>query len=96
VRYQTGSGRHPEGLTTQQEGKAMGKITGGRQNFEVIEIDYEDHGTAQPVALARGYPLSGHSWEKQERALLLAGYQVITYDRCGFGQSSQPTTAWHR
>jgi hypothetical protein len=26
VRYETGSGRHPEGLTTRQEGKAMGTI----------------------------------------------------------------------
>lgn len=23
-------------------------------------------------------------------------YRVITYDRRGFGQSSQPTTAWRR
>jgi hypothetical protein len=26
-----GSGRHPDGLTTQQEGKAMGKITVGQE-----------------------------------------------------------------
>jgi hypothetical protein len=45
VRYETGSGRHPEGLTTQQEGKALGKITVGQQNSEAIEIYYEDHGT---------------------------------------------------
>jgi predicted alpha/beta hydrolase len=25
-----------------------------------------------------------------------AGYRVITNDRRGFGQSSPPTTAWHR
>jgi pimeloyl-ACP methyl ester carboxylesterase len=25
-----------------------------------------------------------------------AGYRVITYDRRGFGQSSQPTTSWRR
>ena len=24
------------------------------------------------------------------------GYRVITYDRRRFGQSSQPTRAWHR
>jgi hypothetical protein len=47
VRYETGSGRHPEGLTTQQEGKAMGKITVGQQNSEAIEIYYEDHGTGR-------------------------------------------------
>jgi pimeloyl-ACP methyl ester carboxylesterase len=96
VRYETRSGGHPEGLTTQQEGKAMVKITVGRQNSEAIEIYYEDHGTAQPVVLVLGYPLNGHSWVKQERVLLQAGYRVITYDRRGFGQSSPPSTARRR
>jgi len=72
----------------------MGKITVGRQNSEDIEIYYEDHGTGQPVVLIHGYPLNGHSWEKQESVLLQAGHRVITYDRRGFGQSSQPTTGY--
>jgi len=72
----------------------MARITVGRQNSEDIEIYYEDHGTGQPVVLIHGYPLNGHSWEKQERVLLEAGYRVITYDRRGFGQSSQPTTGY--
>jgi len=72
----------------------MAKITVGRQNSEDIEIYYEDHGTGQPVVLIHGYPLNGHSWEKQERVLLAAGYRVITYDRRGFGQSSQPTIGY--
>ena len=72
----------------------MAKITVGRQNSEDIEIYYEDHGTGQPVVLIHGYPLNGHSWEKQERVLLEAGYRVITYDRRGFGQSSQPTVGY--
>ena len=74
----------------------MGKITVGQQNSEAIEIYYKDHGTGQPVVLVHGYPLNGHSWEKQERVLLPTGYRVITNDRRGFGQSSQLTTAWHR
>src|SRR5579859_2750161 len=72
----------------------MGKITVGQENSTDIEIYYEDHGTGQPVVLIHGYPLNGHSWEKQERVLLEAGYRVITYDRRGFGQSSQPATGY--
>jgi len=44
------------------------------------------------VVLIHGYPLDGHSWEKQVPVLLDAGKRVITYDRRGFGHSSQPTT----
>jgi non-heme chloroperoxidase len=44
--------------------------------------------------LVHGYALSGHSWEKQEAALLAAGYRVITYDRRGFGASSRPSIGY--
>ena len=40
--------------------------------------------------LIHGWPLSGRSWENQVPALVEAGYRVITYDRRGFGNSSQP------
>ncbi len=72
----------------------MSKLTVGQENNADIDIYYEDHGTGQPVVLIHGYPLNGHSWEKQERALLAAGHRVITYDRRGFGQSSQPTVGY--
>ncbi len=72
----------------------MAKVTVGQENTDDIEIYYEDHGTGQPVVLIHGYPLDGHSWEKQERVLLEAGYRVVTYDRRGFGQSSQPTIGY--
>jgi non-heme chloroperoxidase len=72
----------------------MSKVTVGQENGADIEIYYEDHGTGQPVVLIHGYPLDGHSWEKQARVLLQAGYRVITYDRRGFGQSSQPTVGY--
>jgi non-heme chloroperoxidase len=72
----------------------MAKVTVGQENTDDIEIYYEDHGAGQPVVLIHGYPLNGHSWEKQERVLLEAGYRVITYDRRGFGQSSQPTVGY--
>ncbi|GGS55555.1 alpha/beta hydrolase [Streptomyces griseoviridis] len=69
-------------------------ITVGQENTTDIELYYEDHGTGRPVVLIHGYPLDGHSWEKQTAALLDAGYRVITYDRRGFGRSSQPTTGY--
>jgi pimeloyl-ACP methyl ester carboxylesterase len=69
-------------------------ITVGQENSAPIEIYYEDHGTGRPVVLIHGFPLSGRAWERQERALLAAGYRVITYDRRGFGKSSQPTTGY--
>ncbi len=72
----------------------MAFITVGRENSTDIDLYYEDHGSGQPVVLIHGYPLDGHSWEKQSEALLTAGYRVITYDRRGFGQSSQPTVGY--
>ena len=56
----------------------------------ILTLYYEDHGTGTPVVLIHGFPLSGRSWERQVPVLLEAGYRVITYDRRGFGQSSQP------
>jgi len=72
----------------------MPYITVGTENSTSIDLYYEDHGQGQPVVLIHGYPLDGHSWERQSAALLQAGYRVITYDRRGFGQSSQPTTGY--
>lgn len=72
----------------------MAYITVGNENSTEIELYYEDHGTGQAVVLIHGYPLDGSSWEKQTAALLDAGYRVITYDRRGFGKSSQPTEGY--
>ena len=67
----------------------MGFITVGDENSTPIELYYEDQGAGQPIVLIHGYPLNGHSWERQTRELLADGYRVITYDRRGFGKSSQ-------
>ncbi len=72
----------------------MPQVTVGQENGADIDIHYEDHGAGQPVVLIHGYPLSGRAWDKQVPALLEAGYRVITYDRRGFGQSSQPATGY--
>lgn len=70
-------------------------VTVGKENSAKIELYYEDHGSGKPVVLIHGYPLSGASWEKQVAVLLNAGYRVITYDRRGFGKSSQPTDGYN-
>ena len=62
----------------------------GQENFNSIEIYYEDHGSGSPVVLIHGWPLNGDAWEKQSAELLAAGYRVITYDRRGFGRCSKP------
>ena len=73
----------------------MPYVTVGKENSADIELYYEDHGSGKPVVLIHGYPLSGASWEKQVPALLEGGYRVITYDRRGFGKSSQPTEGYN-
>jgi non-heme chloroperoxidase len=73
----------------------MSYVTVGKENSSKIDLYYEDHGSGQPVVLIHGYPLSGASWEQQVAALLNAGHRVITYDRRGFGKSSQPTTGYN-
>jgi non-heme chloroperoxidase len=73
----------------------MAYVTVGKENSSDIQLYYEDHGSGNPVVLIHGYPLSGASWEKQIPVLLDAGHRVITYDRRGFGKSSQPTTGYN-
>jgi non-heme chloroperoxidase len=67
----------------------MSYVKVGQENSGAIELYYEDHGTGLPVVLIHGYPLSGRAWDKQVPVLLEAGHRVITYDRRGFGKSSQ-------
>lgn len=73
----------------------MPYVTVGKENSGDIQLYYEDHGSGDPVVLIHGYPLSGTSWEKQLPVLLAQGHRVITYDRRGFGNSSQPTTGYN-
>jgi non-heme chloroperoxidase len=74
----------------------MPYVAVGLENGADISLYYEDHGdrAGQPVVLIHGYPLDGHSWERQHRVLLAAGYRVIAYDRRGFGRSSQPAIGY--
>ncbi len=73
----------------------MPSITVGTENSGAIDLHYEDYGHGAPVVLIHGYPLSGRAWDKQVPMLLDSGRRVITYDRRGFGQSSQPAFGYN-
>jgi len=68
----------------------MPKLKVATEKSTPVELYYEDHGSGKPVVLIHGWPLSGRSWESQVPALISAGHRVVTYDRRGFGWSSQP------
>jgi short chain dehydrogenase/alpha/beta hydrolase fold len=72
----------------------MPYVTVGEENSGSIELYYEDHGSGRPVVLIHAYALSGRSWDRQVPVLLKDGHRVITYDRRGFGKSSQPVTGY--
>jgi len=67
----------------------MAYITVGTENSADIDLYYTDQGSGQPVVLIHGYPLNGESWDRQQTALLAAGYRVVAYDRRGFGASGK-------
>src|SRR6201994_4564513 len=81
-------------LVSNSQRSAMPFVTVGTENSFDIAIHYNDHGSGKPIVLIHGYPLDGNSWERQERVLLENGYRCISYDRRGFGRSSQPTTGY--
>jgi pimeloyl-ACP methyl ester carboxylesterase len=68
----------------------MPSLDVGTDNGQPVELHYDDVGVGRPVVLIHGWPLSGRSWEPQVAPLVAAGHRVITYDRRGFGDSSQP------
>lgn len=67
----------------------MPMLSVGTEQGTPVELYYEVYGAGKPVVLVHGWPLSGRSWEKQVPALVDAGYKVVTYDRRGFGKSTQ-------
>ena len=58
------------------------------------ELYVKDWGSGRPVILLHGWPLSSDSWDDQAMAIADAGYRAISYDRRGFGRSSQPWSGY--
>ena len=51
-------------------------------------------GRGRPVVLIHGWPISADTWDVQAMALAENGFRVISYDRRGFGRSSQPWSGY--
>ena len=69
-------------------------VTGVVKLKDGTELFVRDWGAGRPVMLTHAWPLSSDCWEQQAIALVDAGYRVISYDRRGFGRSSQPATGY--
>jgi pimeloyl-ACP methyl ester carboxylesterase len=60
-----------------------------------VKLYVKDYGYGKPVILIHGWPLSNEMWEYQIEDLVENGFRVITYDRRGFGKSSQPWNGYN-
>jgi pimeloyl-ACP methyl ester carboxylesterase len=58
------------------------------------ELYVKDWGSGPAVVLIHGWPLSADSWDDQSLALADAGFRAISYDRRGFGRSTQPWSGY--
>ncbi|MDP5181191.1 alpha/beta hydrolase [Blastococcus sp. BMG 814] len=62
----------------------------GEEGFVEVEgarIFYQTQGEGQPILLIHGYPLNGDLFAENRKALVEAGYRVITVDLRGYGRS---------
>lgn len=59
------------------------------------KIYYNDVGLGHPVILIHGWPLNADMWEYQSTMLVENGFRVVSYDRRGFGRSSQQSLSYN-
>ena len=55
-----------------------------------ITMAYDDNGSGPVLLLIHGFPLCRRMWHPQIKALVNAGFRVITPDLRGFGESDTP------
>jgi len=65
-------------------------ITVGALNFKVCV-----HGEGKPLLLLHGFPDDQTSWQKITPLMVAQGYQVITFDQRGCGESDAPMGRKH-
>jgi non-heme chloroperoxidase len=58
------------------------------------ELFVRDWGRGRPVVLTHAWPMSADCWDQIAVDLVDAGFRVITYDRRGFGRSTQPAQGY--
>ena len=58
------------------------------------ELYVKDWGSGRAVVMLHGWPLSCDTWDEQAMAIAQSGYRAISYDRRGFGRSSQPWSGY--
>jgi pimeloyl-ACP methyl ester carboxylesterase len=64
------------------------------QTKDGVDLYYKDWGTGRPIVLIHGWPLNADMWDYQADKLVDQGFRVVSYDRRGFGRSSQPGTGF--
>ncbi|QMU73059.1 alpha/beta fold hydrolase [Streptacidiphilus sp. P02-A3a] len=67
----------------------MPRLVVAEENGNPVSLDYQDVGTGDPVVLIHGWPLTQQMWNAQVTAFVEAGHRVVSYDRRGFGRSTQ-------
>jgi len=70
-------------------------VTGHLKLKDGTELFVKDWGRGRPVVLTHAWPLSSDCWDQHAVALVDAGYRVISYDRRGFGRSTQPAGGYN-
>lgn len=78
-----------------QAAYASRKTIGRIRMRDSTELFVRDWGAGRAVILTHAWPLSSDCWDHHAVALADAGYRVITYDRRGFGRSSQPPAGYN-
>jgi non-heme chloroperoxidase len=74
---------------------AFARIRGAHvRTRDGADIYVKDWGDGPAVVLSHGWPLDSDSWDFHATKLVQAGHRVISYDRRGFGRSSQPANGY--
>ena len=74
---------------------AFAKIQGSCiRTKDGTDIYVKDWGSGPAVVLSHGWPFNADSWDFHATKLVEAGYRVISFDRRGFGRSSQPGSGY--